>query len=139
VIPRAAALLSLALGGCVASPNNLRLEDLPGENVVRIVNPSRHPVRFYRFAEYSAGPRTMLQIRYRDRDGQPVAVDYPVSGGWSTGGMYSENLYPVGQLPTALVTITGRGRLEFPRDSRFVEIMGPWTPGPCPRTTEPAH
>ena len=169
---RAASLLPLALGACVTSSGSLRLEDLPAENVVRIVNPNRLAVRVHHLAEdRSWRPRAMFTIRYRDRDGQPVAVDYPVVGGWFTGGMYSETLYEIGRLPTRPVNIRAHGSLDFsrdvllesfgqlehrrppaaapctvqlrisflrhPHDRHFEEVLGPWTPGPCPRVTRP--
>ena len=121
-----AALLPLGLTACVTSPDALRLEDRPTENLVRIVNPLDRAVDYYVSpVRYSvSSPYRDFQVRYRDRDGRMVALESADSDGWWTIGVLSSELpVPVGRAPAELQILAAGGAREYSR-SELLEWHG---------------
>lgn len=133
---RAALLLPLSLAACAHAPAALAVEDLPTENLVRIVNSRPRAVRFYYADEPGFDERfQMFGIRYRDGAGRLVAMNGGGPEAWWTPLAYSSNLYVPGRQPSQPLTVPGRGSRDFPRAELLAWLRPRY--GDAPRVTGP--
>ena len=159
-------LMSMSLAACTSIPpedRGLRVEDRPGEGVIRISNPSRKTARVYYYYKQGWGHLQMFHVRFRDSEQRIIDPNY---GGWYTPLSMTSDLYGPGEYgPRKPLVIRGGSFIDLKRDLdalthglwtrtqpaapcamqirlsvfgerwtyRRVNIEGAWQPAPCPR------